>query len=121
MDIKETRSTMVFRTEKDGRVSYSLGMSHKNQDGTFTNYFVSCRFKNGVSLENRTKIKNFTGWLDGYQDSQKRSQTFVFINSFEVDDTFPQPQKETPSQVEKMASAIGAQIVPEVPEEDLPF
>lgn len=111
---------MVFKNESNGRVSYSLCMSRKNQDGTYTNYFVSCRFRNGVNLENRTKIKNFAGWVDGYKDNQNRSQIYVFINEFEIDNTISQPNPQPTSNVQKMAEALDAEI--SLPSDyDLPF
>ena len=75
---------MVFANERDGRKSYSIGISKKLQDGSYENGFLPVQFKKDVSLENKTKIGIKKAWLSFYKTSEGRTVPFIFINEFEV-------------------------------------
>lgn len=122
MTIEENRPIMVFRKDLDGKPIYSLGMSRKNQDGTYTKYYPNCRFRNGVSIENMTKIKNVKGWVDGYQDKDNKSVVYFFINEYEIEETQPAApvvEKQTSPEVSKLKSDLDLQY--EEGDDELPF
>jgi len=82
MDIISNRTEMIFKFEKDDKISYSIGISRKKQDDTYENAYMPVRFKKDVNLENKTKIKIKSAWLDFYK-IDKRVMWYIFINEFE--------------------------------------
>ena len=57
----DDKGVKVFANEKEGPngkfTLYSIGVSSKNKDGSWVNGYRPCRFKKGVSVANKTKIK----------------------------------------------------------------
>lgn len=57
----DDKGVMVFANEKDGAngkyTLYSIGVSSKNQNNEWVSGFINVRFKKGVSVPNKTKIK----------------------------------------------------------------
>ena len=57
----DDRGVKVYATEKDGAngkfTLYSLGISKKNSDGNWESSYISCSFKKGVEVSNKTRIK----------------------------------------------------------------
>lgn len=84
MEIISNRYEMIFKNEKDGKVSYSIGLSKKNEEGNYENGYFPVRFRRGVSLEDKTKIKIKQAWLDFFK-LEKRTFAYIFINDFEID------------------------------------
>ena len=41
MDIIDNKEKMIFKNEKDGKVSYLIGLSKKKEDGTFENGYTT--------------------------------------------------------------------------------
>ena len=80
-EVKE-RSYMIFRNEKEGKVWYNLGLSKKNQDGSYTRGSIMVRFKTGVELEDKVLIKIKKGWLDFYV-KEKRTYPYIFVSEFD--------------------------------------
>lgn len=122
MEIVNNKEIMVFKSEDKGNVYYSLGVSKKDIQGNYVNGYVSCRFKKGIELENRTRIKIKSAWLDFYL-KDKKTITYVFVNDFEKV-AEPNPYKEMSI---KTQNDIGEQIkiedsdLPFDPDEELPF
>ena len=83
MNIVSDKKEMVFVKDYNGKKLYSLGLSKKNQDGTYTKGYISCRFKNGTELKTQTLIKINNAWLDFYL-KDKATVPYIFINEFEV-------------------------------------
>lgn len=83
MKITSSRDEMIFKNEKDGKVSYLIGMSKKNENGEYESGFFPARFRKGVSLENQTKIRIKDAWLDFFK-IEKRTLPFMFINDFDI-------------------------------------
>lgn len=77
----EQRNVMIFRNERDGRVSYSVGLSRKNQDGGYENSYFPIKFKKGIDLANKTRIKLLNSYLtfDNYTDKDGKNRTFNYI------------------------------------------
>ena len=82
MEITSNKYETIFRNENNGKASYLIGISKKQQDGTYENGYIPCRFKKGVELENKTRIKIHQAWLDFYK-VEKKTYIYVFINEFE--------------------------------------
>lgn len=82
MDVISARE-MVFRNEHNGRVYYQIGLSKKNDDGSYEKGYMPCRFRRGVDVPNMTKIMITKGWLDFYV-KDRRTYPQVFISEFEV-------------------------------------
>lgn len=84
MNIECEKEKMIFRNEKDGKAYYSIGLSKKNQDGTYTSGYITCRFPKDANIENKTKIKILNAWLDFWVDDKKITHPYIFINKYEI-------------------------------------
>lgn len=74
---------MVFKSEYNGRVFYSLGLSKKDRNGTYYNGYMSCEFRKGVSLENKTMIYLKNAFLTFYM-KDKKTVPYIKILDFET-------------------------------------
>lgn len=82
MNIKENYIVMVFVKEYEGRKLYSIGLSKKNKNGGYDNGYISARFRKGVELEDKTRIKVKESWLS-FNKNENKTFPFIFINDFE--------------------------------------
>lgn len=87
MEVIDSREQMIFRKERDGKISYAAGLSKKKDDGTYEKGFVAVRFRKDIELKDRTKIKIKEAWLDFYK-IDKRTIPYIFINKFDMADDF---------------------------------
>lgn len=71
MNIIEDKEKVIYRNEINGKISYSIGISKKKEDGTCENAYLPCRFRKDVSLENKTKIKIKQAWVDFFKIEKK--------------------------------------------------
>lgn len=108
MDIISNREETIFKNELNGKISYSIGLSKKKEDGTYENAYLPCRFRKDVSLENKTKIKIKSAWIDFFK-IEKKTYWYVFINEFE----------KVGSKEEQNVWDSAKDI--EIPQEELPF
>ena len=83
MSIKVTtdeKGVMVFANEKEGAngkyTLYSIGVSSKDQNNQWVSGFISVRFKKGVSVPNKTKIKINNAF---YTVSKSGDKTYVSL------------------------------------------
>lgn len=83
MNIIDEKEKTIFRNEYEGKVSYSIGLSKKKEDGSFENGYMPIRFKKGTELKDKTKIKIKEAWLDFYK-ADKRTVPYIFVNKFEM-------------------------------------
>ena len=113
MEIISNRIDMIFKNEKDGKVSYSIGLSKKKEDGTYENGYMPCRFKKDVQLDDKTKIRIKNAWLDFYK-IEKRTLAYIFINEFEK---VEEPKKEEKKVEDEWYAGKDIQI----DDNDLPF
>lgn len=107
MKVISDRIEMIFRNEKDGKVFYSVGMPTKKQDGTYENNYGNIKFRNDVSLENKTKIKIKEAWLGCYKNN-----LYIFVNDFEKVEEQPKEKKDD--------GWVSAKDI-EIDEDELPF
>lgn len=120
MNITNDKEVMIFRSEYEGKVFYTIGLSKKNQDGSYTNGYMPCQFKNGINLANQTKIKIGKAWLSFYLKG-KKTVPYVFISEF----TMPAEIKENEGIdiYKEFGTTIKAEEVDNIPfsEDSLPF
>ena len=83
MQIVSDREEIIFRKEFEGKVSYSIGLSEKKEDGSYERGYMPVRFRKGVELKDKTKIKLKEAWLNFFKDN-KKTITYIFINKFEM-------------------------------------
>lgn len=83
----ENVPVMVFKNERDGKVSYQLGLNKKvlNENGEeiWQNGYIKAVFNKDVNIENKTKIYLSDAILDFFQvDTEKGKNTIPFIRVF---------------------------------------
>lgn len=83
MEIISKREEMIFKNERDGKISYSIGVSKKNQDGTYEKGYIPVKFPKNIELKSQTKILIKEAWLDFFK-IDKRTIPYIFINKFEL-------------------------------------
>lgn len=111
MEIISNREEMVFKNENDGKISYSIGLSRKKEDGTYEKGYIPVRFKKDVELDNQTKIKIKNAWLDFFK-IEKRTLLYIFINDFE---------KVNKEEIKKEKSVDNWGSAKEIEPDELPF
>lgn len=120
MTIEDSKPKTIYRNEVNGKVLYSIGLSHKKQDGTWENGYMSCRFPKDANIENKTKILLHNAWLDFYVQD-KKTHTYIFINKYEVveksldEELLNEVPQNTKSEYDSEQSDIT------LTDEDLPF
>lgn len=116
MEITSNKNEMIFRTDFDNGTRYSIGLSKKNQDGSYTRGYMLVKFRKGVELEDKTLIRINSGWVDFYIDKNDKTVPYVFINEFE--EVKKDPFEEYGRSI-TTKSKIEEQL--QITEKDLPF
>jgi glutaredoxin len=116
MEVVSNKNEMIFRTDFDGGVRYSIGLSRKNQDGSYMRGYMNVTFRKGVELENKTQIRIKSAWIDFYKDRENRTVPYIFINEFE--EVKKDPFEEYGQSI-TTKSRIEEQL--EITDSDLPF
>jgi len=80
MHIKENEEVMIFKNEKN---FYSIGMSRKDRNGSYFNGYFPCQFKNGVQVENKTRIRIKNAFISFYL-KEKETKSYIMITDFEI-------------------------------------
>ena len=82
----DEKGVTVFANEKDGAngkyTLYSVGISSKNQNNEWVNGYINVRFKKGVSVPNKTKIKINNAFYTVTKSGDK-AYTSLMITDFE--------------------------------------
>ena len=122
MNLEAGKIVMVFCKEFDDKKLYSIGLSKKNKNGGYDNGFMSVRFKKGVEVGNKTRIKIKDAWLS-FNVKDNKTLPYIFINDYEVISE-PNPehkeiQEMTNDEHYKTKSDTFEQV--EITDEDLPF
>lgn len=95
---------MIFMNEREGRKSYSMGISKKLQDGSYENGFIPAQFRKDVSLGNKTKIEIKKAWLSFYKTTEgNRTVPYIFIDDFIVTEEWGEKALESFKPVEEPA------------------
>lgn len=124
MQIISDKEEIIFRKDWADKNLYRIGLNKKNKDGSYTNGYMNCQFKNNVELENKTKIKIKEAWLAFYLSKDNQTHPYIFINDFEVVEASKEEKKEKDPFKEfgetiNTESEIGQQI--QIEDSDLPF
>ena len=98
MNISNEQAVMIFKREYQGNTFYSLGLSKKNQDNTYTNGYMPCQFKKGVQLEDKTKIYIKKAWLSFYL-KDKETKPYIFISEFTTLEQVIDNSKKTDNEI----------------------
>jgi len=123
MNIESKYPYMIFKKEYNGKTYYSIGMSKKDKDGNRINGYMNCRFKNGIELENQTRIYIKNGWIDFYL-KDKVTVPYIFVSEFEtVDQTIERIKTENKEETIKtdLYSEFGNENIEELEGLELPF
>ena len=87
MKVISDREEIIFRRDFENRVSYSVGLTKKKEDGTFENGYIPVRFRKDTELKNQTKIKIEEAWIDFFK-VEKKTIPYIFINKFSLPNDF---------------------------------
>lgn len=117
MEITSNKKEIIFRSEKDGKVFYSIGLSKKNMDGNYENGYMNVRFKKDVDIADKTRIAIKQAWIDFYK-KDKATMPYIFINEFDV--VTDEEKKDTTEEKKDTTKLEGAKDI-KIEPEDLPF
>lgn len=83
----DEKGVKIYAKEIDGSngkfTTYSLGVNSKNTNGEWVNGYLNCKFKKGVSLANKSKIKINSAFFVATKGGE-RTYTHLMITDFEV-------------------------------------
>ena len=83
----DDKGVKIYAKEKESSygkyMTYSLGISSKNQSGEWVNGFINCKFKKGVTVANKSKIKINSAFFVATKSGDK-SYTHLMITDFDV-------------------------------------
>ena len=116
MHIDENRTRMIFKYVNGDITTYKIGLSKKNQDGSYTNGYMNCRFPKDAVLEDKTQIKLIDAWVDFYV-KDKITHPYLFINKYEIVES--SKKQELPKNTKTEYDDAGSDI--EIKDDDLPF
>ena len=85
MKVISDREEMVFRHDRNDKTVYTVGLVKKNMDGEYENGYILTKFRNGVELDDKSKIKIKDAWLDFYKKDDKTNIS-LFVNDFDLED-----------------------------------
>lgn len=75
----EECEVMIFKNEKG---TYKIGMSKKDRNNQYFNGYMLCRFRKGVEIENKTKIKIKNAFISFYLND-KETVSYIMITEYE--------------------------------------
>ena len=81
MNIENKYPVMIFKREYQGKTFYYIVLNKKDKVGKYINGYMTCRFKNGVEIDDKKKIYIKNAWLDFYL-KDKVTIPYIFINKF---------------------------------------
>lgn len=125
MKVTSDRTETIYRHDKEDRTIYTMKLVKKNMDGEYENGYILTKFRNGVELDDKSKIKIKDAWLDFYKKDDKTNIS-LFVNDFDLEDNNTlQKQEEKKEQEENPFANVNSKngIKQPIPytDEDLPF
>lgn len=117
MNIEDSRAKTIYRNEVNDKTLYSIGISHKKQDGTWENGFMNCRFPKDADIPNKAKIMIVSAWLDFYI-KEKVTHPYIFINKYEIVNT-EKVEEQLPANATSEYDNKKSDV--QLTDEDLPF
>ena len=85
-----TGKTMIFKSQ----YGYSTTISKKNQDGEYTNMYVSIQLPKNIELENKTMIEITNGFLSFYNTKDGLPKIKIVVMEFTTDEEQKYIQEE---------------------------
>lgn len=92
----------IYKSEYEGRETYSTTISKKDQFGNYENLYISVQLPQGTSLENNSRINVTKGFLSFFKTRQGLPKIKAVVQEFEVEAPQEQPQG-TPTSYEQQA------------------
>lgn len=126
MEIVSQKNEMIFRKDYNGKPSYSIGLSRKQNDGTYINGYMKVSFKKDVELKNKSRIRINQAWLDFYKADGK-TMPYIFINDYTLtqdgESDTQNVEVESPNPFEDFGNSIKTEVQEtfEIKDSDLPF
>lgn len=80
-------AVMVFRKDKENRVSYQIGLSRKvkqNDEEKWINGYIMAQFNKDVEIQNKTKIILKNAILDFFLTNDKQTVPFIRVFEYEI-------------------------------------
>ena len=82
MNVNYDKEITIYRFEGQYGPSYSIGLSKKTQDDKVEYGYFPCKFRKGVELSNKSKIKIRNAFIS-FNKKDNKTYPYIFINSFE--------------------------------------
>ena len=123
MNLEAGKIVMVFCKEFDDKKLYSIGLSKKNKNGGYDNGFMSVRFKKGVEIRNKTRIKIKDAWLS-FNVKDNKTFPYIFINDYEIiSEANPEKEEKEENPYKDFGNSIKTEVNEqiEITDDDLPF
>lgn len=76
----------IYKSEYNGNVLYSTGISKKNEDGKYENMYVSCHLPKDAQLENGEMIEITKGFLTFYTDKNNLPKIKIVIMEYKQEE-----------------------------------
>ena len=90
MGLNINGKVMVFKNQ----YGYSTTISKKNQDGEYTNMYVSIQLPKNIELENKTVIEITNGFLSFYNTKDGLPKIKIVVMEFTTDEEQKYIQEE---------------------------
>lgn len=117
MKLTEDKKVRIFRKDREGKngtfATYSMGVSSKNQDGTYIKGYIDCSFKKGVDIPNATDI-TITNAFPVVREYNGKTYVSWMITEYEIVGEGQAPVNNTDPD-------MGFVNIPENIDADLPF
>ena len=116
MNIVSKTQHKIFVNDYEGKELYSIGLSKKDIAGNYINGYMSCKFKKGEHIPNKTNIIIKDAWLDFYL-KDKKTHPYIFINEYTIDgeNNIEENKEVKEDPYEQMGEEV------KLTDEDLPF
>ncbi len=122
MQVVSNKKEIIFRNDYEGKPIYKIGISRKNQDGSYTNSTMLCKMPKDTDLHHKTWIMIKSAWIDFYLKKVERNGKeydeavpYIFINEYEIVDDEKSEEKDDIGNIYKVDSYKAEQL------DDLPF
>jgi hypothetical protein len=110
---------MIFRKDNEYGTSYSVGLSKKNKDGSYTNGYMPIQFKKDVELNNQDKIFIKNAFLTFYISKDKKTVPYIMCLEYE-EAKFDKPKTDA-EVLQEAVNTPDEEIDFNITDEDLPF
>ena len=112
--ITDGKPVTVYRQDKTSSggkayTTYAVGVSSKDMEGNWVNGFIDCKFKSGVSVDNKAKITINNAFYT-CREYNGKTYTSLMITEFDVNEN-GQPS----------SNANDFMTIPDGVDEELPF